>query len=202
MVIVAPNPLINSDPSLFLAGGITGCPDWQSDAIELLVDLPMTLLNPRRPDFDITDPLATGIQIGWEHRALRAADAILFWFCQETIQPITLYELGAWSMKSSKPVFVGVHPQYERRIDVEIQTSLVRPEIDVQLSLEALCLRVKDWWASPRTHRKVPKTVDELLHSGHICERCGQPMKRKSNPHGGDSWYYQCENGHELWIGK
>ena len=75
---------------------------------------------------------------------LRVADAILFWFPQETLCPIVLYELGAWSM-SGKTIFVGVHPAYSRRQDVEIQTGLVRPEVNVVYSLEELAAQVMSW---------------------------------------------------------
>src|SRR5262245_39813726 len=79
-------------PSLFLAGGITGCPDWQAETISLFADLPLVLLNPRRRDFPINDPSAGPSQIEWEHRHLRRADAVLFWFPRETLCPIALYE--------------------------------------------------------------------------------------------------------------
>lgn len=124
-------------PCLFLAGGITGCPDWQQEMIAHLADYPGTILNPRRADFPIGDPAAAQAQIEWEHKALRYADEILFWFPCETICPIVLYELGAWSM-TSKPIYVGVHPNYQRRQDVEIQTRLARPDVPLTYSIEAL----------------------------------------------------------------
>jgi len=132
---------------VFLAGGITNCPDWQRTMAGLLKDADLTLLNPRRMDFPMGDPDAAIEQIKWEHDHLRMADAILFWFPCETICPIVLYELGAWSM-TDKPVFVGVHPDYGRRQDVEIQTNLVRPEVEITYSLEALAAQVEryDSW--------------------------------------------------------
>jgi len=123
--------------SIFMAGGITGCPDWQREMTTLLKDVNITLFNPRRKDFPIHDPSASGAQIEWEHSRLRMAMAILFWFPCETLNPIVLYELGAWSM-TQKPLFVGVHPDYKRRQDVEIQTKLARPEIRIVYSLEDL----------------------------------------------------------------
>ena len=33
---------------LFLAGGITNCPDWQADALALLSNQDITVANPRR----------------------------------------------------------------------------------------------------------------------------------------------------------
>ena len=127
--------------SIFLAGGITNCPDWQQDMVGLLNDTRYTLLNPRRKDFPIGDPNAALEQIAWEHNALRDADEILFWFPDDTICPIVLYELGAWSM-TQKAIYVGVHPEYQRRQDVEIQTRLVRPEIKIAYSLEELANQI------------------------------------------------------------
>lgn len=144
--IEAPNRL-NGDISVFCAGGITGCPDWQKDMRALLADMDMTLLNPRRANFDTSDPNASEKQIIWEHEALNAADGILFWFPCETLCPITLYELGRWSVRSptsQKPVWVGVHPDYKRKVDVEIQTRLAAPNIPVVYSLEDLAAEVRD----------------------------------------------------------
>jgi len=127
---------------LFLAGGIQGCPDWQSDMVSLLHDTSWVVLNPRRTNFPIHDPTAADAQIQWEYDHLRYADVILFWFPCETLCPIVLYELGAWSM-TKKPLYVGVHPDYQRRQDVEIQTRLSRPDVRIVYSLEALAQEVK-----------------------------------------------------------
>lgn len=121
------------EDSIFLAGGITNCPDWQQDMVSLLQDSDLTLLNPRRKDFPIGDPNAALKQIAWEHNQLRNADKILFWFPHETLCPIVLYELGAWTV-SDKPIFIGVDPDYEKRQDVEIQTQLVRPKLEIVYS--------------------------------------------------------------------
>ncbi len=123
--------------SIFLAGGISGCHNWQQDMVTLLSGTPLVVLNPRRENFPIDDPAAATAQIRWEFDHLRLADAIAFWFPCETLCPITLYELGAWAM-TSKPLFVGVHPDYQRRVDVEIQLSLARPDVRVAFSLDDL----------------------------------------------------------------
>ncbi len=128
---------------LFLAGGISGCPDWQQEMRKMLELTDLVVLNPRRADFPIGDPSAAQQQIAWEHAALRFADMILFWFPFETICPIVLYELGAWSM-TEKPIFVGVHPQYSRKQDVRIQTGLVKPEVKIVGSVAALAKQVME----------------------------------------------------------
>ncbi len=135
--------------SIFLAGGITGCPDWQQDMRRRLDQTSLTLINPRRADFPIGDPGAAQDQIKWEHEHLHRASGIMFWFCAETLNPIVLYELGAWST-TDKPIFVGVHPDYKRIQDVEIQTGLERPDVEVVFSLEALASNVEVWDQNPQ----------------------------------------------------
>jgi hypothetical protein len=129
------------EPSVFLAGGITGCIDWQQEMRRLLDASALALINPRRGAYDFGDPEAAEFQIDWEFRHLRKVSAILFWFAADQLQPISLYELGSWSM-TTKPIFVGVDPAYPRRRDVILQTRLVRPEISVASSLDELAQQV------------------------------------------------------------
>ena len=51
--IEAPNKVKHrpTKSSIFLAGGITGCPDWQKHVVTTLRDLPVRIYNPRRSDF-------------------------------------------------------------------------------------------------------------------------------------------------------
>jgi len=76
--------------AIFLAGGITNCPDWQSEIVDSLQNFDITLLNPRRKKFPINDPGASKEQISWEYNHLRKADTILFWFPKESICPIAI----------------------------------------------------------------------------------------------------------------
>jgi len=130
--------------ALFLAGGITNCPDWQSEIVNLLKNSDIAILNPRRKNFPIDNPDASKEQIKWEYDHLRKADIILFWFPQESICPIALYELGAWCMTDT-PLFIGVEKQYERKIDIEEQTALVRPGTKIVYSLNDLAGQVIDY---------------------------------------------------------
>ena len=129
--------------SLFLAGGITGCPDWQAEMVEKLSDTDLTLLNPRRKDFPVDDPNAAKEQITWEWHHLDKAKAISFWFAKETVQPIVLFELGKW-ITQMKMLFIGIHPDYPRRQDVEIQTRLETIGIKIVYSLEDLAVQIKE----------------------------------------------------------
>jgi hypothetical protein len=51
----------------------------------------------------------------WEHDHLRRSKAIMFWFPSETLCPITLYELGAWTIlarQTGTKLFVGAEPHH------------------------------------------------------------------------------------------
>lgn len=133
-----PDPVV-PQPWVFLAGGITGCPDWQKTIRESLADLDEgTLINPRRENFPMGDPKAGLVQIKWEFDMLWDwTDIFTMWFCKETIGPICLYELGAHLArcavaKSGAPipfpfaqVVIGFDPDYERAFDVVAQTGLI-----------------------------------------------------------------------------
>lgn len=128
-------------PTLFLAGGISRCPDWQQEMIRLLGAAPtpegFTIFNPRRLDFPIGNPEAAREQIHWEYYHLLIADLISFWFPKESICPIALYELGRWAALM-KRIFVGADPEYPRRLDIEVQLDLARPGLRIQRSLDEL----------------------------------------------------------------
>ena len=137
-----------NEKSLFIAGGISNCPDWQQEMVKMLSDSNAVLINPRQAIFPLGDPVAAKKQVSWEHDHLRIASAILFWFSPETLCPIVLYELGAWSMVPEKPIFVGIHPEYARCLDVEVQTKLARPEVEIVYHLSDLAAQLKVFLAA------------------------------------------------------
>lgn len=109
---------------LFLAGGITDCEDWQKELVDLVKDFPfLTVINPRRANFPMHDPEAGKIQIKWEFERMQSAEHVSFWFSKRTLCPITLYELGR-QLALGKNVYIGMDPEYKRRLDVEIQAPL------------------------------------------------------------------------------
>jgi hypothetical protein len=126
----------------FLAGGITGCPDWQADLLTMLRrESGLTLYNPRQADFDVRNPDAADAQIEWEHGRLREANVVSFWFPSETLCPITLYELGKLTERGT-PLVVGCHPNYARLTDVVKQTALDRPEVEVVYTLREVAVQI------------------------------------------------------------
>ena len=124
--------------SIFLAGGITGCSDWQSELIQKIQNKDLIVFNPRRRFFDITDKSASGVHIKWERDHLSEADYISFWFCKDQIQPIVLFELGKYAFSWEHEIVVGVEFGYPREIDVMTQLTIEMPEIIIHRTLDEM----------------------------------------------------------------
>lgn len=150
-LITAPNQLPMKDygdRTLFLAGGISGCGDWQRDIIEVLKKEDITILNPRREGtIDRKDAKISGEQITWERWHLINAKEILFWFPPSSVCPIALFELGGALERQTDAVrqniYLGIHPSYDRKLDIEIQIKNISPHVKISKSLDHLALRVK-----------------------------------------------------------
>lgn len=155
-VVTCPDTLKGtpSDTVVFVGGGISNCPPWQVDIINMLepVDDGLIMVNPRREHFDVLDESATIAQIDWEYKHLHRSDAILFWFPCETLCPITLYELGSASARGCT-IFVGCHPNYARRVDVVKQLSLARPHVVVRDTIEQVAMDVAEWYSPVQARR-------------------------------------------------
>ncbi len=134
----------NGEKSLFIAGGISGCEIWQDDFVKVLSDTDLILINPRRKDYDFKNPALEFEQIQWEYNHLQMVDATSFWFPPQTLCPIALFELGKKSV-IDKPLFIGVHPDYLRKRDIEFQISLERPDVKIVHTLEDLAKQIKEW---------------------------------------------------------
>lgn len=115
--------------AIFMAGGITGCPDWQRTVVSQLSSIPnLILINPRRDDWDLSK--SSEEQITWEYYHLHLADYTYFWFPKEGQCAITLFELGA-AIGEKRNIRVGVEPGYWRSLDVHKQVALAAPHITV-----------------------------------------------------------------------
>jgi hypothetical protein len=87
--------------SIFTAGSIEmgKAVDWQTRISEALKNFDVTILNPRRDDWDsswtpsITNPQFRE-QVEWELSAQQRADLIVMYFDPATKSPISLLELG------------------------------------------------------------------------------------------------------------
>lgn len=129
---------VSGDPvKVFLAGGITGCANWQKTVIDILEkDLPDDVLiyNPRREEFGIKSSFSAREQINWEFRHLEEMDIFTMFFAASdtSVGPICLYELGRYipRMQMRFPtdwqnrIIVGIEDGYSRQLDVIEQVDL------------------------------------------------------------------------------
>lgn len=111
--------------SLFTAGSIEmgAAVQWQQLLAEHLRDLPITITNPRRGQWDPNvdakseDP-DFAHQVEWELDALTEATVICFFFDIDTLSPITLMELGKWA--DSDKIIVCCDKRFWRSGNVDI----------------------------------------------------------------------------------
>lgn len=159
-IITAPEKYNKSDNdvTVFLAGGITNCRNWQKEIISRIEKNThyfcdsLIVFNPRRENFPIDDKSAAFQQIEWEYEMLENCDIFSMYFCSgESDQPICMYELGRniLRMQMRFPsdwqdrIIVSVEDGYRRKQDVLIQTSLstgnkvfVNTQISPEISID------------------------------------------------------------------
>jgi hypothetical protein len=111
--------------SIFLAGSIEmgTVEDWHTQVEMWLRNYNVTILNPRRDDWDsswvqcISNPQFRE-QVEWELDMMEAADIVAMYLAPGTMSPISLLELGnlAWSSK----LVVCCPEGFERKGNVDI----------------------------------------------------------------------------------
>jgi hypothetical protein len=128
--------IVKNKKTVFLAGGISNCTDWQSELIELLLPFDITIFNPRRKFYDMADKNIEREQITWEFNAINTAEIFSIWFqASESVQPISLYELGSnIHKKTIYRTIIGIEPGYKRETDVRIQMELICPTLSDSIS--------------------------------------------------------------------
>ena len=110
---------------MFLAGSIEmgTADDWQQSLVAALAPRDLTLLNPRRDEWDASwrqsiDEPKFRDQVEWELDGLERADLVVMWFAPETKSPITLLELGL-TARTNK-LIVGCPDGFWRKGNVEV----------------------------------------------------------------------------------
>jgi len=123
--IKAPAPIDNARMHVFLAGSIEmgAAEKWQEKVASALTDYNVTVLNPRRDDWDSSwtqsiDNAQFKEQVDWELTAMQLADTIVMYFDPQTKSPITLLELGLYA-RSGK-LIVCCPDGYWRKGNVDV----------------------------------------------------------------------------------
>jgi DNA-binding transcriptional ArsR family regulator len=165
IIVKAPAPFVNSPrPWVFLSGSIEQgeAEQWQTRVEADLADLPGTILNPRRDDWDASWVQSIGNlqfrqQVEWELEGLERADLIAIYFSPTTKSPITLLELGL-AVASRADVAVCCPSGFWRRGNVEVVCMRYGPPLVESLEdLVAWLHQAIQAWA-----RKCGDTVADL----------------------------------------
>lgn len=160
-VLTAPNTNDAKYISVFLAGGITGCSNWQKEVINELKDENISVYNPRQKHFDVTDKNASYKQIVWEYERLEKMDIFSMYFCRgDSIQPICLYELGRNIIRMQN----RFPKDWQNRIIISVEDGYQR-EQDVVIQVE-LCSGIRvDTNANPQSHaQNIKRAMMEVEH--------------------------------------
>ncbi|KAF4982763.1 hypothetical protein FZEAL_1664 [Fusarium zealandicum] len=119
-----PGPEDQKNTSIFLAGPTTntGGPDWREAFTQALDEYPVTILNPKRDDWDSTwrEDLSDKRweqQVWWELDMQEGADIVVFFFHGKTDAPVTLLELGL-GVRSGRAIVCALDG-YSKRGNVE-----------------------------------------------------------------------------------
>ena len=118
----------HKSPAVFLAGSIEmgTATDWQAELITALGKRNVTILNPRREEWDSSwrqsiDEPKFREQVEWELDGLERADLIAMWFAPDTVAPITLLELGLTARLDK--LVVGCPDGFWRKGNIEVVCS-------------------------------------------------------------------------------
>lgn len=108
---------------MFLGGAIDqgDAPDWQGYVIERLQDTRLTLLNPRRSDWNeyATDEEVRA-QIHWELTAQTQSALNVYAFTTNSLAPVTMLELGVYGSRKPASCVVCMEPGFYRSVNIEV----------------------------------------------------------------------------------
>ncbi len=148
-VVKAPTEMTTEESSqfkIFLAGSIDmgNAIDWQKKIEEEFCTNSVTLLNPRRDDWDTTWEQDINFppfkeQVSWELSHLEKADLIVLYFDPSGAAPISLLELGLFGRTSK--MLVCCPPGYWRKGNVDIVCE--RYNIQTAANLEELIVKCR-----------------------------------------------------------
>ena len=159
--------------SCFLAGGMTSGFNWQDKVIKefrsfserdpSLFDQ-LVLINPRRKFFDVGDVRYPREQIEWEYEAIERSTIFSMFFADgESVQPISLYELGRkvgsfadhYISIPDYKLIVTIVNGYKKAFDVVAQLELATKRTDLcaifdtrKEAIENHCTRIMEAYST------------------------------------------------------
>lgn len=173
-IVCAPNRKVGefSRISIFLAGGIKNCPNWQEDIIQK-INYPVVIYNPRREIYEEDNLNMLGRQIEWEKEHLKLSNIIIFWFPSDSICPTSLFELGLLLNSEDKKLFIGFDPKYERKDAMLFQVGQYRPDLKVYNSMDDLIEDLNKYLGQQGNMAKCTICNDDII-SNHDVPLCSK----------------------------
>jgi len=171
--VFPPGKVSLDQPPVFLAGSIEmgEAKPWQDAITAKLSNLPITVLNPRRPDFnkEWSQEASFGPfreQVDWEMDQLERCDVIAMYFQPGTRSPITLLELGLQA--ASGKVIVCCPEGFWRKGNVDIVCSrygitCVTTEEDLAAETRKVLMQKIEERCQPSTIRKFLLFIQSVL---------------------------------------
>lgn len=118
---------LSNEVSVFLAGSIEmgKAENWQEKFAKAFAAWDVTLLNPRRDDWDSSweqkkENLQFNEQVSWELEHMERATFVVFYFDPQTKSPITLMELGINARSKPEDCVVCCPEGFWRKGNVDI----------------------------------------------------------------------------------
>lgn len=143
-----------SGPELFLAGTIEmgTATDWQAHVVNRLSDIPCTILNPRRDNWDssweqsINNPQFKE-QVDWELDQMLGADYVLVYFDPNSRSPVSLLELGVLTAGKRYHTVVVCPEGFWRKGNVDIICDRfgIRQMDTLDEAVDCFRLKAKSW---------------------------------------------------------
>ena len=152
-VFVPPEHVSSEQRMIFLAGPIQGAPDWQSDAVNILIALKpdICIASPRRESFE---EVSYDEQVNWETENLRKAGengVIMFWLAKENEQisgrsyaQTSRAELFEWKMRHERDgakIVIGIEEGFTGSRYIKKRFDRDCPDVPILESLEETCKR-------------------------------------------------------------
>ena len=152
-VFVPPEHVSSEQRMIFLAGPIQGAPDWQSDAVNILIALKpdICIASPRRESFEEVN---YDEQVNWETENLRKAGengVIMFWLAKENEQisgrsyaQTSRAELFEWKVRHERDgakIVSGIEEGFTGSRYIKKRFDRDCPDVPILESLEETCKR-------------------------------------------------------------
>ena len=152
-VFVPPEHVSSEQRMIFLAGPIQGAPDWQSDAVNILIALKpdICIASPRRESFEEVN---YDEQVNWETENLRKAGengVIMFWLAKENEQisgrsyaQTSRAELFEWKVRHERDgakIVIGIEEGFTGSRYIKKRFDRDCPDVPILESLEETCKR-------------------------------------------------------------